>query len=47
MLIQELKGILQDHAHIFQVTYFESSQIHLLTIMYCLEHANHDIFLGF
>ena len=34
MLSQDLKGILQDQAHIFQETYFESSQIHQLTITY-------------
>ena len=33
MLIQELKEILLNQAHIFQYTYFESSQIHLLTIV--------------
>ena len=29
--------------HILQETYFESSQRHLLTIMYRFEHINHDI----
>ena len=33
-------------AHIFQDTYFESSQIHQLTIMYHFEHTNHDILLN-
>ena len=47
MLIQVLKGILQDQAHIFQDTYLESSQIHLLTIMYRFEHKNYDIHLNF
>ena len=47
MLIQELKEILQDQAHIFQDKYFESSQIHQLTIIYRLEHTNHDILLNF
>ena len=47
MLIQVLKEILQDQAHIFQDTYFESSQTHLLTIMYCFEHKNYDIHLNF
>ena len=47
MLIQELKGILQDQAQIFQDTNFESSKIHLLTIMYRIEHKNHDILLNF
>ena len=45
MLIQELKETLQNQAHIFQDTYFESFQIHLLTIMYNFEHTNHDILL--
>ena len=47
MLIQELKEILQDQAHIFQNRYFESSQIHRLTTMYHIEHANHAILLSF
>ena len=37
----------QDQVHIFQDTYFESSQIHQLTIMYRIEHTNHDIPLIF
>ena len=47
MLIKELKEIMQDQAHIFQDTYFETSQIHQLTIMYHFEHTNHDIILHF
>ena len=47
MLIQELKEILQNQAHIFQDTYFQSSQIRQLAIMYHLEHTNHDILLNF
>ena len=42
MLIQEVKEILQDQAHIVQGTYLESFQIHQLT-MYCFEHTNHYI----
>ena len=33
----------QDQVHIFQDTYFESYQIHQVTIMYGFEHTNHDI----
>ena len=44
MLIQELKKIFQDKAHLFQDKYFKSSQIHQLTTMYHFEHINHDIF---
>ena len=47
MLIQELKEILLDRAHIFQDIYFKSSKIHLLTIIYHFEHTNHDILLIF
>ena len=47
MLIQELKEILKDQAHIFQDTYFENSQIHQLTMMYRFEHKSHDILLNF
>ena len=47
MLIQELKQILKDQVHIVSGTYFESFQIHQLTIMYCFEHTNHDITLNF
>ena len=47
MLIQQLKEILQDQAHIFQGTYFKGYQIHQLTIMYRFEHTNHDIILNF
>ena len=46
MLIQELKEILQDLAHIVTYTYFESSQTHMLIIIYRFEHANHYIFLN-
>ena len=37
----------QGQVHIFQDIYFESSQIHLLTVMYCFEHTNHDILPNF
>ena len=47
MLIQELKEISQDQAHIFQDTYFESSQIYQLTIIYRFEHTSHHILLNF
>ena len=47
MLIEEPKDVLQDQVYIFQDTYFESSQIPLLTIMYCFENTNHDILLNF
>ena len=47
MLIRGLKEILQDQAYIFQDTYFLSSQIHQLTIMYRFEHTNHDILIYF
>ena len=47
MLIQELKAILQGEAHIFKDTYFECSQIHLLTIMYQLKLKNCDTFRNF
>ena len=46
MLIQELKEILQDQAHIFQDAYFESSQIHQLMIIYCSEHTNNEFFIS-
>ena len=46
MPIQEMKEILQDQGHIFQETYFESSQIYQLTLMYCFEHTNNDILLN-
>ena len=42
MLIQELKEIFQDQAHIFQETHFKASQIYQLTIMHCFEHTNYD-----
>ena len=32
----------QDLAHMFQHTYFKSSQIHQLTIMYCFEDTDYD-----
>ena len=48
MLIKEMKKILQDQAHIFQDTYFESSQILQLTIMHSFEHTSQDVlFLSF
>ena len=37
----------QGRVHIFQGTYFESSQIHQPAIMYLLEHINHDIYINF
>ena len=37
MPIQDRQEILQGQAHIFQDTYFESSQMHQLTIMYRFE----------
>ena len=37
MLIQELTDILQDETHIFQDTYFESSQIRLLILVHLFE----------
>ena len=43
--MQVVKEILQDQVLIFQDTYFKSSQIHQLTIMYCFGHTNHDIYL--
>ena len=43
MLIQKLKEVLQDQTHIFQDTYFSSSQTHELIIMYHFEHKNQDI----
>ena len=46
MVIQEPKDILQDQVYIFQDTYLESSQIALLTTMYCFENTNHDILLN-
>ena len=36
MLIQQVKEILEDQAHIFQDTYFQNFQIHQVTIMYLL-----------
>ena len=47
MIIQEVEEILKDQAHIFQDIYFESSQIHPLTIMYFFEYTNHDILIIF
>ena len=47
MLIKELKEILQDQIRIFSYTYFKSSPIHQLTIMYCFEYTNLDIILIF
>ena len=46
MLILMRKGSQQDQAHIFQDTYFKSSQIHNLAIMYHFKHTGH-IFLKF
>ena len=36
----------QGQFYIFQHTYFASSQIHQLTIMYCFKYTNHDILLN-
>ena len=47
MLIQKLKEIFQDQAHIFQDTNFKSFQIYLTAITYRFEHTNHDILLIF
>ena len=47
MLILVLKENQQDQAYIFLDTYFKSFQIHQLTIMYRLEHINHDNPLNF
>ena len=38
---------LHDQVNMFQGTYFEISQIHHLTIMYRIEHKNHNILLNF
>ena len=46
MLIRELEDILQGEVRIIQYTYFNSFQIHQLTLMYCFEHTNHDNFLN-
>ena len=46
MVIEEPKDILQDQVYIFQDTYLKSSQIALLTTMYCFENTNHDILLN-
>ena len=40
MLILVQKQNEQDQGHIFQNTYFESPQMHRLTIMYYFEHTN-------
>ena len=37
----------QGRFHIFQDTYSEIFHIHQLTILYCYEHVNHEIFLNF
>ena len=37
----------RDPGHIFQHKYFESSQIHQVTIIYQFEHANDGIHLHF
>ena len=36
-----------DEVGTFKCTYFESSQIHQLTTIYCFEHTNHDVRLKF
>ena len=41
MLIQELKEVLQDQADIFQDTFFQSSQINLLTITCRIQHTSY------
>ena len=45
MLILDLKEVLQDQVCIFEGIYFESFQIHHLTIMCRFEHTDHDILL--
>ena len=47
MLTQELKEISQDQAYIFQDRYFESYQIHQLTIIYRFEDTNQENLLNF
>ena len=47
MLILMRKDNEQDQAHIFQDTYFESFQIHQLTVVYHFEHIMHDNLLNF
>ena len=46
MLIEELKETLLYQSHIFQDPYFESFQIHRLTMMSRFEHTNHDVLLN-
>ena len=46
MLILALKEILQDQLRIFQDACFKGSEIHQLTIMYRVEHTNHDFILN-
>ena len=45
ILMQEKNN--QGQVHMFQDTYFESFQMHQLTIMHSFEDANHDILLNF
>ena len=45
MLLLELKEILQDQVHIFQVTHYESFQIHELTIRCYFKQIIYDILL--
>ena len=47
MLRRKLKEVLQDHFQLLQDTYFESFQIHQVTIKYRFDHRNHDILLIF
>ena len=47
MLILVLKQHELGKVHIFQDTYFKSSQIHDLTIMYYFEQTNHGMQLNF
>ena len=39
--------LIKDQAHIFQDTYFESSQILQLTIMHSFEHTSQDVLFLF
>ena len=47
MLMKEHDKNKRNQVHVFKDIYFKSSQIHQLTIIYCLEHTNHDILLKF
>ena len=45
LLILLLKESERDQIHISCYNYFESFRIQMLTVMYCLEHTDHDIHL--